>query len=198
MRANSSIPSVIVVVLLFVCACTRADNPTAVHAPPEPLDSPPAPQPVVPVVDQTIEPALEEALVRAQNVPSGPTHGVSNAAGPAHGVINQIVDREASSMPSSSRSPTRTIDKLIYQCTDDITFAITVRGSRLQVFPPGYSNGFIVLEQATTDDGVRYVGYDAEFRAKGELATLRVGRARYVDCVSNPAAAVWQEPLLTR
>jgi hypothetical protein len=28
----------------------------------------------------------------------------------------------------------------------------------------------------------------------GDLATLQVGRDRYVDCVSNPAAAVWQEP----
>jgi hypothetical protein len=35
-------------------------------------------------------------------------------------------------------------------------------------------------------------------RMKDDLATLQVGGDRYVDCVSNPAAAVWQEPPRTR
>ena len=185
MRANSSSPSLVVVVLTFACGCTPAEDQTVVVAPPAPVESPPAPQPVAPTVDDLLD--------RVQNVQSGPSHGVSEA-GPTQGVINGIADREASGMPENSPIAARTVDRLIYQCSDDITFAVTVRGSRLQVFPPGYSNGFIVLEEVATNDGVRYSGYDADFRAKGDLATLRVGPARYVDCVSNPAAAVWQEP----
>jgi membrane-bound inhibitor of C-type lysozyme len=190
MRANSSSPSLVVVVLTVACGCTPAEDQTVVIAPPAPVESPPAPPPVAPTVDDLLD--------RVQNVQSGPTHGVSNAAGPTQGVINGIADREASGVPENSSIAARTIDRLIYQCSDDITFAITVRGSRLQVFPPGYSNGFIVLEEVATDDGVRYSGYDADFRAEGDLATLSVRSARYVDCVSNPAAAVWQEPLRTR
>jgi hypothetical protein len=77
-------------------------------------------------------------------------------------------------------------------CTDDVTFAMRVVGSRLEVFPPGHANGFIVLTLASSDDGVHYTAPDADFRAKGDLATLRIARQIYVDCVSSPAAAVWQ------
>ena len=194
MRANSSIPSLVVVVLVLVCSCTPAEEGTLVPAPPEPSEPPLPP---------ALEPTLDELLDRVQNVRPGPAQTDITRSGPAQGVINGIrertvVDREGSSVPPGQPIPARTVDRLIYQCTGDISFAVRVTGNRLQVFPPGYSNGFIVLERAAADEGVRYVGHDADFRAKGDLATLHVGRARYIDCVSNPAAAVWQEPLRTR
>jgi hypothetical protein len=74
-----------------------------------------------------------------------------------------------------------------------VTFSVRVVGNRLEVFPPKHSNGFIVLARFESDDGVHYAAGDADFRAKDDLATLRVGADRYVDCVSNPAAAVWQD-----
>ncbi len=188
MRANSSIPSLIVVVLILVGGCRPPEDETVVLAPPEPSEPRPAPD---------LEPTLDELLEPVQNVRPGvadTTQPVPTQSGPVQGVINGIRERSPVDQPIAAR----TVDRLIYQCTDDITFAIRVMGTRLQAFPPGYSNGFIVLERAAAEEGVRYVGHDADFRAEGDLATLRVGGARYVDCVSNPAAAVWQEPQRTR
>ena len=198
MRANSSIPSLIIVVLILICGCTPSEDRTMV-APPEPSEPRPPPG-LEPTLDELLEPVRN---VRPRSAQTDTTQSGPTQSGPAQAVINGIrertvVDREASSVRPGQPIPARTVDRLIYQCTGDITFAVRVTGDRLQVFPPGYSNGFIVLERAAADEGVRYVGHDADFRAKGDLATLHVGRTRYIDCVSNPAAAVWQEPLRTR
>lgn len=199
MRANSSNPSLVVVVLILVGGCTPPEDETVVLAPAEPSEPRLAPDPE-PTLDELLDPVL---TVRPGPAQTDDTQPVPTQSGPAQAVINgirerSIVDREASTVPPGQPIAARTVDRLIYQCTDDITFAVRVTGTRLQVFPPGYSNGFIMLERAAADDGVRYVAHDADFRAKGDLATLHVGRARYVDCVSNPAAAVWQEPRRTR
>jgi hypothetical protein len=47
---------------------------------------------------------------------------------------------------------------------------------------------------------VRFTAPNADFRAVGDLATLQIGAERYADCVSNPAAAVWDtaQPRATR
>ena len=66
----------------------------------------------------------------------------------------------------------------------------------LVLYPPGYPpNGFLTLPQVPSASGVHYRAGDIDFRSKGDLATLEMGRERYVDCVANPAAAVWQETL---
>jgi len=83
------------------------------------------------------------------------------------------------------------MNRLVYQCSDDVTFAVRMAGDRIEVFPPGFTLGYIVLYRQPTDTGVLYTRQYAEFRADGELATLSLGDERYVDCVSNPAAAVW-------
>ncbi len=67
-------------------------------------------------------------------------------------------------------------------------------GAWLQVFPPGHSHGYIVLTPEPSASGLYYTTSGAELRMNGDLATLQVGRDRYVDCVSNPAAAVWEDP----
>ena len=64
-------------------------------------------------------------------------------------------------------------------------------GNTIEVFPPDFTLGYIVLYRQPADSGVRYTREHAEFRGSGELATLIIGNERYVDCVSNPAAAVW-------
>ena len=81
--------------------------------------------------------------------------------------------------------------RLVYQCSDEVTFAVRTAGDRIEVFPPGFTLGYIVLYRQPTDTGVLYTRDHAEFRADGELATLNLADERYVDCVSNPAAAVW-------
>ena len=95
-------------------------------------------------------------------------------------------------------SPPPPVRRLFFQCSDDVTFAVRSAGSRLEVFPPGQSYGYIVLAQQPSDAGLYYNAGGAELRMNDDLATLQIGRDRYVDCVSNPAAAVWQEPARTR
>jgi hypothetical protein len=187
MRANSSLPSLVVVVLILASGCKPAADATAVVAPP----GPPAPAP-----DPTPAPSqatLDELLNQVENVRSGPSQAV----------VNGIRERETDG-PRDERSESRaairspTVISLVFQCTDDVTFAVRGDGSFLRVFPPGHSNGFIVLRQQPSNDGLYYRARGAELRMKDDLATLQVGGDRYVDCVSNPAAAVWQEPPRTR
>ena len=96
--------------------------------------------------------------------------------------------------------PTKTLRRLVYQCSDEVTFAVRSFGDRLEVVPPGVANSYVVLTRVPVDPGVRFTAPDADFRADGDLATLRIGAERYVDCVSNPAAAVWDtvQPRATR
>jgi len=81
--------------------------------------------------------------------------------------------------------------RLVYQCSDDVTFAVRTRADRLEVFPPGISKSYVVLNRVPSESQVRYTAPNADFRANGDLATLQVGRDRYVDCVSNPGADAW-------
>jgi len=86
---------------------------------------------------------------------------------------------------------TRVLTRLVYQCSDEVTFAVRVVGDRLEVFPPGVTNNYVVMQRMPSDSGVRYSAANAEFRANRDLATLQIGSERHVDCVSNPAASVW-------
>jgi membrane-bound inhibitor of C-type lysozyme len=181
MRATS-IP--VVLLLALASGCSRDEEPVAVASPPEPppiapLDVPaPAPGPSPATLEELVEPTRET-----------PT------AGPAN--INSIRERAAvtqQSAPPSNFEPRRTLDRLTFQCADEKTFAIRVRGSRLELFPPGYTINYLVLTEVSSDSGVHYTANDADFRLENDIATLSFGRDRYVDCVSSPAAAVWQAP----
>jgi membrane-bound inhibitor of C-type lysozyme len=83
------------------------------------------------------------------------------------------------------------LTRLIFQCSDEVTFAVRIIGDRLEVFPPGIANNYIVMSRVPSDSGARYTAPDAEFRGNTDLATLQVDAERYVDCVANPAAAAW-------
>ena len=165
MRANSSLSSLVVVMLAVVGGCTPAEDPPVGLAPPEPTAPDPAPAPT----QATVDDLLREAQ------PTSPTNVAS---------------------PSVALPPP--VRRLFFQCSDDVTFAVRSAGSRLEVFPPGQSYGYIVLAQQPSDPGLYSNAGGAELRMHDDLATLQIGRDRYVDCVSNPAAAVWQEPPRTR
>jgi hypothetical protein len=96
--------------------------------------------------------------------------------------------------------PTPALLRLVYQCSDEVTFAVRTFGDRLEVVPPGVANSYVVLTRMPVAFGVRFTAPNADFRATGDLATLQIGAERYVDCVSNPAAAVWGtvQPRATR
>ena len=105
------------------------------------------------------------------------------------------VDRREVGTESSANALSPRVRRLFFQCTDDVSFAVRSAGCRLEVYPPGHSHGYIVLTQQPSDSGLYYTARGAELRMNDDLATLQVGRDRYVDCVSNPAAAVWEDPL---
>ena len=83
------------------------------------------------------------------------------------------------------------LTRLIFQCSDEVTFAVRIVGDRLEVFPPGITNNYIVMSRVPSESGARYTAPNAELRGDDDLATLQVDTERYVDCVSNPAAATW-------
>jgi hypothetical protein len=177
MRANSSIAS-LAVVLILASGCRPAEDQAVVVAPPElpPPDPAPVPGPTQVVVDD-----LREVVTVTER----------------QGGINVIRERPVQQERSGSSiaaAPSPTVTRLFFQCTDGVTFSVRGVGQRLQVFPPGYSGGYIVLTQQPSDADLYATSRDGEFRMKDDLATLEVGRDRYVDCVSNPAAAVWQVP----
>jgi hypothetical protein len=162
-------------------ACTPAADAPVVVTPPEPaVEMEPAPAPSQASVDELL-----------RNVVT-----VDRQAAESQGVLNEIreVTRDPSAQTGSTGGaalPARVLDRLIYQCSDEVTFAVRIVGSRLYAFPPKHSNGYIHLERVASDDGVHFAAPGADFRAKDDLATLRVGDDRYVDCVSSPAAAFW-------
>ncbi len=178
MRANSSSLS-LVVVLALVGGCSPAEDPPVVDAPPEPPVLDPAPAPTQATVD--------DLLRGVQPVRVGPTQGPTNGQSESA--------QSGAPFPGSSALPAPRVRRLPFQCTDEVSFAVRSAGSRLEVFPPGHSHGYIVLTQQPSDSGLYYTALGAELRMNGDLATLQVGRDRYVDCVSNPAAAVWEDPL---
>lgn len=178
MRA-SSVPGLIVAALAATSGCRRADEPV-VAAPPEPVVAPlPEPAPSLGPPQAT----LDELVSPVRSRPSQQ----------ALDQIRESVQTDRAAADSSTAAlPARVLDRLVYQCADDVTFAIRIVGDKLLAFPPGFSNGYIILDRVASDDGVHFASRDADFVAKDDLATLRVESTRYVDCVSNPAAALWQ------
>src|SRR5688572_14663141 len=53
--------------------------------------------------------------------------------------------------------------RLVFQCSDAVTFAVRARGDELQVFPPGLTNSYIVFTSAPSASGARYTAPNAEF-----------------------------------
>jgi hypothetical protein len=180
MRANSSILRLVVVVLVLAGGCARDDEAAVVAIPPELPEPAPAPAPatlddLLRNVDITQSAQSQAQLDEIRDTRSGPSNqGIRRA-------------NDAFIPPTPPR-------RWFFQCDDNVTFAVRSEGGRLEVFPPGHSTGFIALTEVESDSGVHYTARDADFRMNGDLATLQIGRERNVDCVSNPAAAVWQEP----
>jgi hypothetical protein len=183
MRAKSSRSSPIVVVLALLCGCTSAEDSTVVVAPAAQPPPDPAPAP-------TQADSLNDLLRNVQNVrpPSEQQEPLNE--------IRESGAFEASGpddAPAPDAVPVKTLDRLVYQCNGDVTFAVRIAGGGLEVFPPGQTHGYVWLNRVPSDDGVRYTAPAADFRAKDDLATLRIARQIYADCVSNPAASVWQD-----
>ncbi len=194
MRAQSSVMvlSVVVVVLALVSGCSP-DEPDVVAVAPEP----PAPAP-------ELEPgAPVDQLNPIREGPAGPEFEPGAQA--VQQELNGIRERPVTSGPvevqrqssqSLSEELPQTPLRLVFECTDGVTFAVRMLRNGLVLYPPGYPpNGSLTLPQVPSASGVHYRAGDIDFRSKGDLATLEMGRERYVDCVANPAAAVWQETL---
>jgi hypothetical protein len=181
MRANSSFSGLVVVVLALLGGCSPAEDPPVVVAPPEPTAPDPAPAPTQATVD--------DLLREAEPVRMGQNQVPIDEQGPP--IFESGGPRQEESAANALSPPLR---RLYFQCTDDVSFAVRSAGAWLQVFPPGHSHGYLVLTQQRSDSGLYYTTSGAELRMNGELATLQVGADRYVDCVSNPAAAVWEDP----
>jgi hypothetical protein len=181
MRANSSLSGLVVVVLAVV-GCSPADPPV-VLAPPEPT----TPEPVLAPTQVTVDELLREAQpvrIGQSQIPIDDIPELSESSSPFQ-VSNELA--------ANTLSPR--VHRLVFQCTDDVSFAVRSAGGRLEVYPPGHSHGYIVLTQQPSDSGLYYTASGAELRMNDDLATLQVGRDRHVDCVSNPAASVWEDPL---
>lgn len=123
-----------------------------------------------------------------------PENAVDPLPQPAQGVIN--VDR-AAAQAQSGAAPQRP-RRLVFECADGIRFAVeSTGGGRLAVFPPGFpTNSYLSLGLVPSPAGLHFRAGDTDIWMHDELATLHVGRTRYVECVSNPAAAVWEAPPL--
>jgi len=188
MRANSSVSSLVVVVLALVGGCSPAEGPAVVAVFPEP----PAPDPM-PTPDPVPAPSQatpDDLLRQVEQIPTGQSQTPINGIG---GPVFEGPGQPSNELSANTLSPP--VRRWFFQCTDDVSFAVRGAGSRLEVFPPGHSHGYIVLMEQPSDAGLYYTAPGAELRMSDDLATLQVGRDRYVDCVSNPAAAVWQDPL---
>lgn len=144
---------------------------------------------VVAVVPEPVAP--EPELAPGSRVGAGPNQVMSQAE-----FSGVQVDREASQSDAASAVIPQPPLRLVFECTDGVTFAVRMVRNGLVLYPPGYPpNGSLLLPQVPSASGVRYRIADIDFRSKGDLATLEIGRERYVDCVANPAAATWQDPL---
>jgi hypothetical protein len=174
MRASSiQFSSLVVVALALTSGCASDDAPQAVEAQaPSTRVRTPGPVPDLP-------PRLSPVAPRGQRQ-SQPTAAPEPE-------LSRMGRRLDDLVPQAARG-------LVFQCTDNVRFAVRMQsGGKLEVFPPGFTLGYIVLTQQPTDSGVLYSRRGAEFRTDGEVGTLLLGDdERYVDCVSNPAAAVWE------
>ncbi len=182
MRAQSSakVLSVVVVVFALASGCSP-DEPDVVAVAAEPPARAPEFEPgarvdqLNPIREGPAEPEFEPG---------------------AQVVLNGIRARAAALSQSLSEELPQTPLRLVFECTDGVTFAVRMLRNGLVLYPPGYPpNGSLTLPQVPSASGVHYRAADIDFRSKGDVATLEMGRERYVDCVANPAAAVWQETL---
>jgi hypothetical protein len=110
---------------------------------------------------------------------------------PTQNVISVARDSAA----SQPRPRTR---RLVFECANNIRFAVeSTGGGRLAVFPPGFpTNSYLSLGPVPSPGGLHFRAGDTDLWMHDDLATLHVGRERYVECVSNPAAAAWEVPPL--
>lgn len=159
----------IVAALLLASGCSRPEEPVVLGTP-EPASAGSAPAPIAePIPDPVLDPPRQRLVVIGGRVQRTRT--------PDDNDIGHV--------------PTAVLRRLVYQCSDEVTFAVRIVGNRIEVFPPGIDKSYVSLTRMPTEVGVRYVAMGADFRGNGDLATLQVGNDRYVDCVSNPAAEVW-------
>lgn len=141
-------------------------------------------------------PVEDSSITGASPEPPAPDPAPAPSQSPPEDLLRQVEQfRSAFNQSAIAETLSPPVRRLSFQCTDDVSFSVRSAGSRLEVFPPGHSHGYIVLMQQPSDSGLYYTALGAELRMNGDLATLEVGRDRYVDCVSNPAAAVWEDPL---
>jgi membrane-bound inhibitor of C-type lysozyme len=171
MRPRSSIKSssLIAVALAFASGCSRDDGPAVLI--PEPATAGPSTNPA----PQPPDPPSELAPAESRRLRVSPFGN----AGPG------------SDADDIGDVTTPLLTRLVFQCSDDVTFAVRIIGDRLEVFPPGIANNYIVMSRVPSESGARYTAPNAEFRGNSDLATLQVDTERYVDCVSNPAARAW-------
>jgi membrane-bound inhibitor of C-type lysozyme len=164
-----------VVVFALVSGCSP-DEPDVVVVVPEP----PAPAP-------EFEPGAR--VDQLNPIREGPGEPAFGPGAGAQVVLNGIRERTPGQVPQIPR-------RLVFECTDGVMFAVRTVDNGLELYPPGTpAAGFLALTQVPTASGVHYRAGDVDFRSKDDLATLEMGRERYVDCVANPAAATWQDPL---
>ena len=170
MRARRSLKHsrLVVVALVLASGCSRDDGPLARVAP--------EPGPPEPTTSPAPEPAPDPPRVRRMAPYENP-----------------FIERSGRARDDADIGDVATpvLRRLVYQCSDEVTFAVRTRADRLEVFPPGISKSYVVLNRVPSESQVRYTAPNADFRANGDLATLQVGRDRYVDCVSNPGADAW-------
>src|SRR5690606_23069921 len=103
-----------------------------------------------------------------------------------------ISSDQAAAASEPRREIPQPMQRLVFQCTDDVAFAVQMMGDLLYVYTPSLRGGSLPLRRQASESGLLYAIAGAEFRSDGELATLRLGDELFADCVPNPAAAVWK------
>jgi hypothetical protein len=179
MREHSSVKcsSLVVAALVLASGCSRSEEPVVLETP-EPPSVGPTTNPIPePIPDPVLDPPRQRLVVSGR---------VLRASSTDDDDIGDI--------------PTAVLRRLVYQCSDEVTFAVRIAGNKILVYPPGIDKSYVSLTRTPTEVGVRYTAPNADFRGDGDLATLQIDTDRYVDCVSNPAAQVWGtvQPTATR
>jgi membrane-bound inhibitor of C-type lysozyme len=161
MRTQGSISCLAGVMLALMSGCSP-DEPEVVAVEPEP-------------------PAPEPELAPEPRVEAGPNQVVINAVRPTQGASQTelsgvAVDRAARSGPPPAVIP-QIPRRLVFECTDGVMFAVRILDNRLHLYPPRMpAAGFLALPQVPSASGVHYRAGDVDFRSKGDLATLEMGR----------------------
>ena len=178
MREHSSVKcsSLVVAALVLASGCLRSEEPVVLETPEPPSVGPTTiPEPIP---DPVLDPPRQRLVVSA----------------------GRVLRASSTDDEDIGDIPTAVLRRLVYQCSDEVTFAVRIAGNRIQVYPPGIDKSYVSMTRMPTEVGVRYTALNADFRGDGDLATLQIGTDRYVDCVSNPAAEVWGtvQPTATR